>query len=215
MTVQKIAGKEAIIYFDSKRCIHSRNCVLGRPDVFVPNIKGDWIFPDRASIEEIAEIAHNCPSGAIYYQRVDGQVGESAPKVNTVRVRENGPLAFHAPIIIDGKDQGYRLTFCRCGHSKNKPYCDGQHAAENFIATGEPPTKESAPLVKRDGVLEITEIKDGPLRAAGNQEVVTGTGKTINRAEETFICRCGQSKNKPYCDGSHKAAGFQAGGITR
>jgi CDGSH-type Zn-finger protein len=42
-------------------------------------------------------------------------------------------------------------------------------------------------------------------------EVVTGTGKTINRIADAWLCRCGQSRNKSYCDGSHKAAGFRSG----
>lgn len=210
MAHQKIIGKEVIIFFDSKRCIHSRNCVLSRPDVFVPNVKGDWIFPDHATIDEIAEIAHNCPSGAIGYQRVDVHTGETAPLVNTVRVRENGPLAMHAPLKIDGVDEGFRLTLCRCGHSQNKPYCDGQHAAQQFVATGEPPAKSSDTLPARDGALNVTGIKDGPLHVQGNQEIVTGTGKTINRTTETFLCRCGHSDNKPYCDGSHKEVGFKS-----
>jgi CDGSH-type Zn-finger protein len=41
--------------------------------------------------------------------------------------------------------------------------------------------------------------------------VVTGTGKTVNRVTEVWLCRCGHSRNKPYCDGSHKAAGFHSG----
>ena len=81
---------------------------------------------------QIAELAHSCPSGAITYERLDGGPEESAPKVNTVRVRENGPLAFRAPISIDGSDQGYRLTLCRCGHSGHKPYCDGSHRSAGF-----------------------------------------------------------------------------------
>jgi CDGSH-type Zn-finger protein len=44
----------------------------------------------------------------------------------------------------------------------------------------------------------------------GNLEVVSGTGRTTDKVSKTFLCRCGQSANKPYCDGSHKAAGFQA-----
>jgi CDGSH-type Zn-finger protein len=44
----------------------------------------------------------------------------------------------------------------------------------------------------------------------GNLEIVSGTGRTTDKATKTFLCRCGQSANKPYCDGSHKAAGFVA-----
>ena len=56
---------EVSVAFHGERCIHSRNCVIDRPDVFVPNVKGEWIHPDRATADEVLEIAHNCPSGAI------------------------------------------------------------------------------------------------------------------------------------------------------
>jgi CDGSH-type Zn-finger protein/uncharacterized Fe-S cluster protein YjdI len=208
MAVETVRGQEFIIHFDASRCIHSRNCVLDRPDVFVPNVKGEWIHPDNASSEGIAQLAHNCPSGAIRYERVDGAKGETAPLVNTARVRENGPLAFNAPMVIDGLDQGLRATLCRCGQSKNKPFCDGSHTAMGFAATGEPPTTESQPLTTRNGVLNITSSKNGPLLVNGNLEVVSGTGRTANRLTKTALCRCGQSANKPYCDGSHNKAGF-------
>jgi CDGSH-type Zn-finger protein/uncharacterized Fe-S cluster protein YjdI len=207
--VEEVRGKRAVIRFEAGKCIHSRNCVLGRPDVFVPNVEGEWIFPDRATPDQIAELAHNCPSGAIQYDLLDGG-GETGPIVNTVHVRENGPLAFHAPLQIAGQPAGYRATLCRCGASKNKPYCDGSHTAAGFAATGEPATKEATPLAVRDGPLALTPLKDGPLQARGPLEVVSGTGRTINKVEETYLCRCGASKNKPYCDGSHKAIGFTA-----
>ena len=60
------------ILFDGQRCIHSRNCVLDRPDVFVPNVEGEWIHPDRASVAEVAALARNCPSGAIRYETAAG-----------------------------------------------------------------------------------------------------------------------------------------------
>ncbi|MCA3545610.1 MAG: CDGSH iron-sulfur domain-containing protein, partial [Rhodobacter sp.] len=69
---------------------------------------------------------------------------------------------------------------------------------------------ESEPLAARDGPVEVVPLPNGPLKLAGNVEVVSGTGRTLNRATQLFLCRCGQSKTKPYCDGSHKAAGFQA-----
>ena len=73
-----------------------------------------------------------------------------------------------------------------------------------------PAAKDSGALEARDGVLEVSPLPNGPLKIAGNLEVVSGTGRTLNRVTQTFLCRCGQSKNKPYCDGSHKAAGFVA-----
>ena len=48
MAMETVRGPAGIIYFDAQRCIHSRNCVLDRPDVFVPNVKGEWIHPERA-----------------------------------------------------------------------------------------------------------------------------------------------------------------------
>jgi CDGSH-type Zn-finger protein/uncharacterized Fe-S cluster protein YjdI len=211
MTEEVIRGQQVTIRFNAGRCIHSRHCVLGRPDVFVPNVAGEWIHPDRATPQEALEIAHQCPSGAIQCEAADGSAMEHAPIVNTVRVRENGPLAIHAPITLDGQPQGYRLTLCRCGASANKPFCDGSHAAAGFTATGEPAPVESKALEQRDGPLSITAAADGPLHLVGNAEVVTGTGKTIKRCTEAWLCRCGQSRNKPYCDGSHKAAGFRSG----
>jgi CDGSH-type Zn-finger protein/uncharacterized Fe-S cluster protein YjdI len=208
--VEEVRGKRAVIRFEAGKCIHSRHCVLDRPDVFVPNVQGEWIHPDRATPEEIAELAHNCPSGAIQYDRLDGGPGETGPIVNTVQVRENGPLAFHAPLQIAGQPAGYRATLCRCGASQNKPWCDGSHTAAGFTATGEPATADFQPLVTRDGPLAVKPVQNGPLQVKGALEVVSGTGRTINKVTETFLCRCGASKNKPYCDGTHKAIAFSA-----
>jgi CDGSH-type Zn-finger protein/uncharacterized Fe-S cluster protein YjdI len=210
MAIEIVKGKSVTIHFDGERCVHSRNCVLDHPDVFVPNVEGEWIHPDAASAEEVMRIAKNCPSGAIRCARDDGGDQEAAPNVNSVRVRENGPLAFNAPLRVRGVDNGLRATLCRCGASNRKPWCDGSHAAIGFVATGEPAVVDSQPLAARDGELRIDPQKDGPLKVSGNLEIVSGTGHTVNRVAETFLCRCGQSRNKPYCDGSHRRVGFLA-----
>jgi CDGSH-type Zn-finger protein/uncharacterized Fe-S cluster protein YjdI len=209
--IEEVASAGAVIRFEARKCIHSRNCVLGRPDVFVPNVEGAWIHPERATPEEIAELAHNCPSGAIQYQRLDGGPAEAPPRVNTLRLRENGPLAFNAPLTIAGAPAGLRATLCRCGASQRKPWCDGSHNAAGFAATGEPPTQASEPLAARDGPVTVTPTTNGPLQVNGALEVVSGTGRTTNRVTETWLCRCGASANKPYCDGSHRKVGFRAG----
>lgn len=209
-SIERVRGQKVLIEFEAKKCIHSRGCVLGRPDVFVPNVEGEWIHPDAATPDEVAALAQACPSGAIRYERLDGGPNEAAPLVNTVRVRENGPLAINAPLEINGVASGYRATLCRCGASRNKPFCDGSHGSANFAATGEPATQVSEPLAQRDGTVRITPAKDGPLLVDGNLEVVSGTGRTLKRVVKAAFCRCGQSNNKPYCDGTHRAISFQA-----
>lgn len=201
-------GRDISITFDGSRCIHARHCVLGQPGVFRANVEGPWIQPDNATAEELAEVAHACPSGAITYERHDGASHEEAPNVNTIRTRENGPLAVHAEISLKDESNGFRATLCRCGASQNKPYCDGSHHAIDFTASGEPATQESEPLAVRNGSLSINPVPDGPLLMNGNVEVISGTGRTINRVQKTALCRCGGSANKPFCDGTHKEIGF-------
>jgi len=207
--VETITGRSATIRFDARRCIHARRCVLGEPGVFKANVQGPWIDPDAASAEAVMRVAMNCPSGAIRVTRHDGGADEPNPKVNTIAVRENGPLAVYAEIELAGERAGTRATLCRCGESKAKPYCDGSHAAA-FVATGEPPSTTSAALAKRDGVLKITPYKNGPLGVDGPVEIISGAGRTIDRVARTALCRCGHSARKPFCDGSHARVGFVA-----
>ncbi len=207
--IEEVRGEKVLIRFEGKKCIHSRSCVLGRPDVFVPNVAGEWIRPDAASPEAIALLGQSCPSGAITYERLDGGEPEPAPKVNVVRVRENGPLGVTGSVEM-GEARFFRATLCRCGASKNKPFCDSSHTAAGFRATGEPNLQETKPLEVRDGALKVTPHVNGPLMVEGNLEIVTGTGHTITRTQKCFLCRCGASENKPFCDGSHKKVGFQS-----
>lgn len=209
MTRRFVEGAAIDIGFDGKRCIHSRNCVLSHPEIFEPSAPGQWIHPEAGSADAAAEVAHNCPSGAISYRRKDGGADETVPVVNLVRLRENGPLAIHAELDINGEAM-LRATLCRCGASQNKPFCDGSHNKTGFAATGEPASKESAALAARNGPVKVVPQPNGCLRIEGNLEIVSGTGRTIDRTTKAFLCRCGHSNNKPFCDGSHKAAGFVA-----
>ncbi len=214
-TVEVAHGKDVTVHFEARRCIHSRFCVLGQPGVFRANTPGEWIFPDAASAENLALVAQECPSGAITYIRNDGAPDEPLPQVNVLRIRENGPLAVVADLLIEGQSeprdrQRIRATLCRCGASKRKPFCDGSHTEAKFVASGEPASKESQPLAVRGGVLTVAPQKDGPLQVEGNLEICSGTGRTIERVRKTWLCRCGNSQNKPFCDGTHRKLGFTA-----
>jgi CDGSH-type Zn-finger protein len=143
-------------------------------------------------------------------ERHYGGPQEGAPEVNVARLRENGPVAVNAPMTLNGEHIGYRATLCRCGASKNKPFCDGAHHEINFVATGEPESKTTDMLAARDGPLTLSPQKDGPLKVEGNLELCAGSGRVVQRGATVFLCRCGASKSKPFCDGSHKAIGFTA-----
>ena len=205
-------GKDVTVRFDGKRCIHARRCVTGAPNVFRAGVKGEWIFPDSESAEALLRIAYACPSGAITVERKDGGENEEPPRVNKVAVYENGPLAANAEMNIEGQGEMTRATLCRCGLSKNKPFCDNSHIKGGFEASGEIAPKEmELKLTELNGPVAVTPHTDGPLQMKGALEVQTGTGKAVTRIKGAFFCRCGQSKNKPFCDGSHKEAGFKSG----
>jgi CDGSH-type Zn-finger protein/uncharacterized Fe-S cluster protein YjdI len=208
--VERAEGEKLTLLFEAKRCIHSRFCVTGAPAVFLANVKGAWLVPDAMDVERLVEIAHACPSGAIRYVRKDRRSQETAPPVNLVTLREAGPYAFRGDLRIDGAPIGYRATLCRCGASKNKPFCDGSHLAVGFAATGEPQTRSTEMLATRDGPLTIDPQPDGPLRVRGNLEIVSGTGRVIARITNAKLCRCGASESKPFCDGSHARVGFKS-----
>jgi CDGSH-type Zn-finger protein/uncharacterized Fe-S cluster protein YjdI len=209
--IETVKGEKLELSFEAKRCIHSRFCVTWAPQVFLANVKGPWIHPDAMPVERLVEVAHACPSGAIRYRRLDGEPQESAPPVNLATVREGGPYAFRAQLTIDGVPAGYRATLCRCGASKNKPYCDGSHHEIGFSATGEPPSGATDMLPARDGSLRIDPQLNGPLKVRGNLEIVSGTGRVVARVSSANLCRCGGSASKPFCDGTHAKIGFRTG----
>ena len=51
-------------------------------------------------------------------------------------------------------------------------------------------------------------FEGGPLEITGNFRVVNASGKIIENEGTVYLCRCGGSSNKPYCDDTHKRNGF-------
>lgn len=63
--------------------------------------------------------------------------------------------------------------------------------------------------------LDIERVKiqvrpNGSLRVTGTVDFVDAEGKVVKTETNFSLCRCGHSKEKPFCDGSHRAAEFQA-----
>lgn len=157
--------------------------MTGAPRVFLANVQGPWLHPDAMPVERLVDIAHACPSGAIQYRRKDGEADEAPPPVNLLSVREAGPYAIRGALTLRGRPLGTRATLCRCGASRNKPFCDGSHHDIQFAATGEPATgllglPTDMPAT-RDGRVDIEPEPNGPLQLRGSVEVLSGTGRMV------------------------------------
>lgn len=200
------------ITFNPKRCIHARACALGQPKAFVPSLGRDWIQAQEASTEDMVKVIEACPSGALSYTRKADGAGEAAPQVNTVRLWEHGPLEMRGNLQMPDGSTRTRAVFCRCGASKAKPYCDNAHHDMKFKASSEPPAdaETAGAPIPEPGVLKVMPTKDGSLMLEGPMEIIAGSGRRIKATDKAFLCRCGASANKPFCDGRHREIGFEA-----
>jgi CDGSH-type Zn-finger protein len=131
------------------------------------------------------------------------------PPRNTVQLLADGPLELRGDLRLRGEPIGTEAWLCRCGQSRNKPHCDGSHRTSGCALPGECTARE-ATLDSEGGVLEIEPRPNGPYRPSGNLVVLNARGEVIDRLTQAVLCRCGRSKKKPWCDGSHRTARFVA-----
>lgn len=131
---------EITIVWQSGKCIHSKKCwneQEGLRSVFNP-AERPWIKPDGAPSKQIIQHIKQCPSGALsYYYNEDQVVSTELVKEQIVEIMENGPLLVFGNITVKDKEGNKTnktnvTAFCRCGQSKNKPYCDGTHVKCGF-----------------------------------------------------------------------------------
>lgn len=210
---REYVGQFIKISFDTGRCIHAAECVRGLPDVFNPDRK-PWVEPDAASADAIAAVIRKCPTGALHYESADSDQVEQAPDTNLVRIARDGPLYVHAKARVADSAGALvisdtRVALCRCGESENKPFCDGRHKDAGFKDPGMISSELDESGAAPTGELEIRAIANGPLVCKGRVELINGANETIGVSENAALCRCGQSKNKPFCDGTHSQVGFE------
>jgi CDGSH-type Zn-finger protein/uncharacterized Fe-S cluster protein YjdI len=206
-------GENAEVTWDGRLCIHIGECTRAKGDLFESG-RDPWCRPDEGDADYVAEVARRCPTGALTVRRKDGGAEESAPAENRVIISNNGPVYLEGDLRIDGAAEDmpgvkFRAALCRCGDSKNKPFCDNTHEEAGFRDRGA--VGETGPGAEGEGgPLEVKRAPNGPLLLSGNHAIVTGSGRVAWRGTKSAICRCGASKNKPFCDGSHTEAGFEA-----
>ena len=123
-------GEGITIHDNRGICAHSGRCTDGIPNVFRMRIE-PWINADGASPEDVVATIRQCPSGALSYF-ADGEEHQDLEAAPAISVSPDGPyVVTGGPELIDtefgeGASREH-YTLCRCGGSKNKPFCDGTH----------------------------------------------------------------------------------------
>ena len=128
-------GEKITIHDNRSICAHAGRCTDGLASVF--HLREEpWIYPDSASAEEIISTIKTCPSGALSYTVDDIEPSDEEGEAR-IFIAPNGPYVVSGSTNLVDTTQGEgaskeHLTLCRCGGSKNKPFCDGTHWSNNF-----------------------------------------------------------------------------------
>ena len=157
-------------------------------------------------------MVRRCPTGALSYERPGKSEGATTPAPPEFTVITDGPIYVRGSVMLevpDGNTIGEsRLALCRCGASANKPYCDNSHAEIGFEDAGEI-RRESGEAGSGEGDLTLTPASNGPILLRGPFTIMSADGASVFRGEKAALCRCGESANKPFCDGAHKSIRFE------
>ncbi len=135
---KKYTNGEITIVWKPHLCIHAAICFTELPKVFIP-YQRPWIEMSGATTEEIMDTVSKCPTQAISYywnnkSQQDQKIEEEKTKVIIIK---NGPFLVKGSfkiLDVDGNEivSENTASLCRCGHTKNRPFCDGSHIHHNF-----------------------------------------------------------------------------------
>ena len=126
-------GEHITVHDNRSICAHAGYCTEHSPAVFSMTAK-PWIAADAEEVAKTVATIQMCPSGALAYS-VDGVLQEHSGREPGIRITKDGPYAVVGGPQLKGDAapvSGEHYTLCRCGQSKNKPFCDGAHWAAGF-----------------------------------------------------------------------------------
>jgi len=127
-----------------------------------------------------------------------------------INVFDDGPLGVEELETLtnskgDELDVKKRIALCRCGGSQNKPFCDGTHKKIGFSSIIE---KSESDQENNESRRAIKIFMNGPYEVSGDIELNINDEMSLSNDDPYYLCRCGASENKPFCDGSHKKINF-------
>lgn len=121
-------------------CIHAAECVKGLPNVFDTS-KKPWINVEAENPDKIIEVINRCPSGALKYELNGNKIKteDVVMEKTKIMLMPDGPLMVEGNVKVENKAgevlrESEKMFLCRCGHSSNKPFCDGAHKKAEFKA---------------------------------------------------------------------------------
>lgn len=135
--VVKTYKKDSLtVIWQPSLCSHSTNCWKQLLPVFNPKSR-PWIDLSAAGNDQIKDQISKCPSGALAYIDKEEKTNTVTNEVTQVEVVPGGPYIIKGEIKLKGttvssKPKTNIVALCRCGSSKNKPFCDGSHTSITF-----------------------------------------------------------------------------------
>jgi CDGSH-type Zn-finger protein/ferredoxin len=126
----------AIVYDDRTRCAHFGQCTSRCPKAF--GVSDDnFVDPTAASTAELQSVVSGCPSGALTFAPAGSATPLEKHQEPSIHPIVDGPYRVRGGIEVFGADGTpyevrERQTLCRCGQSRNKPFCDGSHWYAGF-----------------------------------------------------------------------------------
>ncbi|MGE5544072.1 MAG: (4Fe-4S)-binding protein [Bacillota bacterium] len=145
ITVKEYRNQDIIVYWYPNNCSHAGKCWGELPEVFDTQ-KRPWVNLSGSTPEEIIRTIDKCPSRALQYSLPDGSSvdptiargpGSKDYKIDRaaagkIRVIRDGPLLIQGPNQVFDPNgnligEADRFVLCRCGKTKNPPFCDGRH----------------------------------------------------------------------------------------
>lgn len=125
------AADGVTVHDDRSICCHYGQCSSRLPAVFRADAE-PFVDPQHARVDEIVDVVGGCPSGALAYARgsdVDPVEPDEPPSITAT---VDGPYRVRGGIQVVGAggrayERRARQVLCRCGLSRNKPFCDGSH----------------------------------------------------------------------------------------
>lgn len=132
------------------------------------------------------------------------------------QLRRMAPSIFEGDLTLSLPDgsalRETRAALCRCGSSQNKPFCDNTHLETKFSDPGGLDVQVGGSGKPQDekGELKVRSAPNGPLLLQGPLTIESADGVDRKDTTRCALCRCGESQNKPFCDGTHGKVNFQA-----